>query len=82
MPGYFYTIELDETFGPMLEKLAAHRSADDVEAFAANLLIVSIGHALSEMERDVREMEREAMGDEAVAQQTGDQGCDDDHIPF
>lgn len=78
MPGYFYTIELDDTFGPMLEKLAAHRSADDVEAFAANLLIASIGHALSEMERDLREMERDVMGDG----ETRDQGCDDDHIPF
>ena len=82
MPGYFYTIELDDTFGPMLEKLAAHRSADDVEAFAAKLLIFSIGHALSEMERDLQEMEREVSGDEAVAPQIGDQGCDDDHIPF
>ena len=82
MPGYFYTIELDDTFGPMLEKLAAHRSADDVEALAANLLIVSIGHALSEMEQDLREMEREATGKGLGARQIGDQGSDDDHIPF
>lgn len=82
MPGHFYTIELNDTFGPMLEMLAAHRCADDVEEFAANLLIFSIGYALSEMERDLRDMEREVLGDEAVAQQMGNQVSDDDDIPF
>lgn len=38
MAEYFYTVDLGQTYGPKLQKLAAETSCEDVEAFAAMLL--------------------------------------------
>jgi hypothetical protein len=42
MIGYFYTVDLGETYGPKLERLADRASYDDREAFAAMLLAHAI----------------------------------------
>lgn len=56
MSGYFYTIDLGETFGPKLEQLAEQASYDDREAFAAMVL----AHALAQWE-DHDQNENEAL---------------------
>ena len=54
MSAYFYTIDLGQTFGAKLEKLAEQASYDDREAFAAMLL----AHAIEQWEEhDWRENE-------------------------
>lgn len=58
MSGYFYTIDLGETFGAKLERLAEQASYDDREAFAAMVL----AHALTQWEEHDREE------DEALSQ--------------
>lgn len=44
MSGYFYTIDLGETYGPKLERLADQASYDDREAFAAMVLSHALMH--------------------------------------
>lgn len=44
MTGFFYTIDLGETFGPKLERLAERASYDDREDFAAMVLAHAIEH--------------------------------------
>lgn len=44
MIGYFYTIELGETYGPKLERLAERASYDDREEFAAMVLAQAIAN--------------------------------------
>lgn len=58
MSGYFYTVDLGETFGPKLERLAEHAAYDDREAFAAMVL----AHALTQWE------EHDRLEDEALSQ--------------
>ena len=58
MREYFYTVDLGETFGPKLERLAEQASYDDREAFAAMVL----SHALTQWE------EHDRLADEALSQ--------------
>lgn len=51
MTGYFYTIELGETYGPKLERLAERASYDDREEFAAMVL----AHAVDQWEEQDRQ---------------------------
>lgn len=51
MTGYFYTIDLGQTFGPKLERLAERASYDDREAFAAMVL----AHAIDQWEENDRQ---------------------------
>lgn len=44
MKEYFYTIDLGETYGPKLERLAKQASYDDREAFAGMVLAHAIAH--------------------------------------
>lgn len=46
MIGYYYTIDLGETFGPKLERLATWARYDDREEFAAMIL----AHAIEQLE--------------------------------
>ena len=84
MSGYFYTIDLGETFGPKLERLAERASHDDREAFAAMML----AHAIAQWE------EHDQNEDEALSQRLA-QPCffeaglmhdppllDEEEIPF
>ena len=84
MSGYFYTVDLGETFGPKLEWLAEQASYDDREAFAAMVLT----HALAQWE------EHDESEDEALSQRLA-QPCffeaglmrdptllDEEEIPF
>lgn len=58
MREYFYTVDLGETFGPKLERLAEQASYDDREAFAA----MALAHALAHWE------EHDRHEDEALSQ--------------
>jgi len=84
MSGYLYTIDLGETFGPKLERLAERASYDDREDFAAMVL----AHAIAQWE------EHDRQEDEALSQRLA-QPCffeadlmrdptllDEDEIPF
>lgn len=46
MAEYFYTLDLGQTYGSKLERLAGQASFEDVEAFAAIILC----HALDALE--------------------------------
>ncbi len=56
MTGYFYTIELGETYGPKFERLAERASYEDREEFAAMVL----AHAIDQWEEHERH-ENEAL---------------------
>ncbi len=84
MTGYFYTVELGETYGPKLERLAERASYDDREEFAAMVL----AHAIANWE------EYDRHEDEALSQRLA-QPCffeaglmcdptvlDEEEIPF
>lgn len=84
MTGYFYTIELGETYGPKFERLAERASYEDREEFAAMVL----AHAVDRLE------EQDRQDDEALHERLA-QTCffeaglmpdpelfDDDEIPF
>ena len=64
MAEYFYTINLGETHGRKLERLAERASYDDLEALAAMML----AHAIDQWE------EYERRQDEALAERL-DQPC-------
>lgn len=84
MSTYFYTIDLGETFGPKLERLAEQASYDDREAFAAMIL----AHTIAQWE------EHDRLEDEALSRRLA-QPCffeaglmrdptllDEEEIPF
>lgn len=84
MSAYFYTIDLGETFGPKLERLAERASYDDREEFAGMML----AHAIAQWE------DHDRQDNEALSQRLA-QPCffeaglmrdpatfDEDEIPF
>lgn len=84
MIGYFYTVDLGETYGPKLERLAERASYDDREEFAAMVL----AHAVDQWEEQDRQ-EDEALH-EGLAQpcffeaglMLDPELFDEDEIPF
>ena len=64
MAEYFYTIDLGETYGPKLERLADRACYDDRDEFAAMVL----AHAIDQWE------EHERRQDEALSERL-DQPC-------
>jgi len=70
MIEYFYTLDIGQTYGPVLEELAALAGFDDVEEFAALILC----HALEGVKNDM-ETEDLEVGDTPFSKE-------DDDIPF
>ena len=79
MIEYFYPLDLGHTYGPKLEQLAAEASFDDVEAFAALLLIHTLDRA--EHERADGVASRSCPNDEKLPDSHPGKDLDDD-IPF
>lgn len=52
MTEYFYTLDLGETCGSKLERLAAQAGEDDVEAFAAMILCGALDLMEARVESD------------------------------
>lgn len=79
MTEYFYTIELNQYFGRKLEALAAKASSEDVEAFAASILIYAIA-TLEAEERQEKQALRALTEAMPPGLRTG--GNVDDDIPY
>ncbi|MFN4202411.1 MAG: hypothetical protein ACK4GM_05095 [Tabrizicola sp.] len=77
MDKYFYTLELCDVCGELLERLADHASYDDVEAFAAMVLC----HGLRVLEEDFRRSEQLATERARNPNYDPYDGLDDE-IPF
>lgn len=77
MTEYFYTLDLGETYGQKLNRLAIlSRHEDDIEGFAAVLLQGALDQLEAQMQREDEAAEAEAK------EWTGRGGPMDDGIPF
>jgi len=82
MVEYFYTLDLGQTYGPKLERLAGQACFEDVEEFAAIILCHALD-ALEEREREEDGILAAQLRNKAAPPSSQDNQREmDDDIPF